>query len=63
MIMVLAAFLVPQSVRLIESRLCQSETAQWRAGDGRRTSNKSVVAWEVWIGLEHLLIHRVEANR
>lgn len=30
MIMNLAAFLVSQSVRLIESRLCQSETAELR---------------------------------
>lgn len=41
MIMNLAAFLVSQSVRLIESRLCQSKTAQWRAGDRRRISSQS----------------------
>ncbi|TDV58091.1 hypothetical protein EC919_101137 [Pseudomonas graminis] len=53
MIMDLASFLAPQNVQLIASRLCQSETAQWRAGDGRSTSSKSkfLLGGYDWVGI------------
>jgi hypothetical protein len=63
MIMNLAAFLAPQNVQLIASRLCQSETAEVRAVDRRRFSSKSksVLEGMGWVGI--FIDPWVEANR